>query len=139
MILIASREERDIIKALRGLGAPESTSGLTAQVLELKRQISHLEIDKAKIQETHAREERELRHMIGLEKNRQEVEIAQAKRESTLTVREENLKADKARFEDQLKFNTARFETMEKYLKEMLSDILGRLPNINVKMTGGLS
>lgn len=69
------------------------------------------------------------------QKKRQEVELAQAKRDTELTVREGNLAADTKRFEEQLKFNTERFTTMEKYLKEMMTDILGRLPNVNMDIT----
>ena|SRR5579872_2352644 len=135
MIVITSREENELLKRLRALGPLSETSGLTAEVLTLKRQIQELEISKAKIIEEQDTRERELRHMIGLEKKRQEVEIEQAKRETALSVREENLKADKARFEEQLSFNTKRFETMEQYLKGMLTDILGRLPNVNMRIT----
>ncbi len=136
MILIASREERELIQRLRAIGAGESVSvsGLSAEVLTLKQQIAQLNIDKSKIEEEHAREDRELRHMIGLEKRRQEVEIQQAKKDTELTVREGNLAAEKTRFEEQLKFNTERFSTMEKYLKDMLTDILKRLPNVTMNI-----
>lgn len=132
MILIASREEGELLKRLRELGPLTETSALSAQVITLKKQIADLEINKSKITEEHERQDRELRHMIGLEKNRQEVELVQAKKDTELTVREGNLAAEKARFEEQFKFNTQRFETMEKYLKDMLTDILKRLPNINM-------
>lgn len=131
MILIVSKEEQELIKRLRDL-APAGP--LSEEVLNLKREIADLTIKRDQQKETHDREERELRHMIGLEKNRQQVEMEQAKREATLTVREENLKAQQERFEEQLKFNTARFEKMESYLKDMLTDILGRLPNVNVRI-----
>lgn len=132
MLVIASKEEKQIIQSLRELGGVDKVSGLSAEVLDLKRQISELEISKSKKQEEFDKEERELRHMIGLEKKRQEFEIEQAKRETTVLVREENLAEDKKRFTEQLEFNTKRFETMEKYLKDTLSDVLDRLPNINV-------
>ena len=135
MILIASREEKELIQRLRTLGPLSDVGPLSAEVLTLKRQIAELEINKAKIEEEHATRDRELRHMIGLEKKRQEVEIAQAKKDTELTVREGNLAAEKTRFEEQLKFNTERFSTMEKYLKDMLTDILKRLPNVSMKIT----
>ncbi len=137
MILIASKEEKELIQRLRTIGSGEgaSVSGLSQQVLMLKEQIAQLQIDKSKIEEQHAKEERELRHMIGLEKKRQEVELVHAKKETELTVREGNLAAEKVRFSEQLKFNTERFETMEKYLKDMLTDILQRLPNVNMDIT----
>src|SRR5438132_759868 len=110
MIVIVSKEEKELIERLRKL---EPVSALSEQVLTLKRSIADLEIQKSKREEEHAKQERELRHMIGLEKKRQEVEIAQSKKDTELTVREGNLAADKKRFEENLKFNTERFEKME--------------------------
>lgn len=131
MIVIVSKEEKELIERLRKL---EPVSALTDQVLMLKKQIAELEITKSKREEEHAKQERELRHMIGLEKKRQEVEIAQAKKETELNVREGNLAAERARFEENLKFNTTRFEAMEKYMKETLTDVLARLPNVSMEI-----
>lgn len=145
MILIVSREEKELVTRLRDLGSvgPETVPALTAEVVALKRQLVDLEVSKSKITEDFEKRERELRHMIGLEKQRQEQEreqakvtLAQAATAATLDVRTENLAADKRRFEEQLAFNTERFSTMEKYLKDMLADILQRLPNVNVKLKG---
>lgn len=134
MILIVSREEKELLQRLRAM---VPAGPLSEEVLTLKRQIADLEITKAKKEEEFARQDRELRHMIGLEKKRQEVEMAQAKQEAMLGVREENLKAERARFEEQLTFNTKRFETMEKYLKDMIGEILARLPNVTMKIQQG--
>lgn len=136
MIVMVSKEEKELLQRLRSL---EPVGALSEQVIRLKKELSDLEIKKSKMAEDHAREERELRHMIGLEKKRQEVEIAQAKRETELSVREGNLKADKERFEANLKFNTERFEKMETYMKEMMQSILLRLPNVNVELSRGAS
>ena len=108
---------------------------LPHQILTLKKQIAELEITKAKREEEFARQERELRHMIGLEKKRQEWEIEVAKKDTALNVREENLALSTKRFEDQLQFNTERFEKMESYLKDMMTSILERLPNVNLELT----
>lgn len=135
VIVIASKEEKELLTRLRQLPI-ESVSALSVDVVKLKAEIANLEIEKAKKQEEHAREERELRHMIGLEKKRQEVEMAQAKRETELSVREGNLKAERERFEANLKFNTDRFQSMEAYLKDMMKEILTRLPNVNVELAG---
>lgn len=131
MIFILSRDERELIARLRSF---DKVGPLSEEVTRLKREIADLEINKGKTVEDHARQERELRHMIGLEKKRQEMEIAHAKREAVIETREQNLKVQQERFTEQLAFNTQRFETMEKYLKDMLSDILTRLPNVNVEM-----
>ena len=131
MILFLSKDERELVERLRKL---EPLGALSEEVMKLKREIATLEINKSKAKEDHDRQERELRHMIGLEKKRQEVEIEQAKRETTLKVREENLKSEREQFEKNLKFNTERFEAMETYLKGMMTDILARLPNVNVEL-----
>lgn len=139
MIIIASREEKELLQRLRQVPTTtnDSTVALTAEVVTLKRQIADLEIQKSKKEEYAARQERELRHMIGLEKKRQEVEIEAAKRETQIAIRESNLAADKKRFEEQLKFNNERFEKMEGYLKDMMGQVLERLPTVTVDMKRG--
>lgn len=134
MVIFTTKQERELLDRLRLLGTTGDASVLSAEVIKLKTQISDLEIAKSKLTEQHEREERDLKHMIGLEKKRQEVELAQATREAKLAVREENLAHERKQFEQQLAFNTERFTTMEKYLKEMLSDILKRLPDVSLRM-----
>ena len=141
MIIFLSKHERELIDRLRSIGGSGETAALTDEVLTLKREIADLEVGKSKLTEEFGKRERELRHMIGLEKNRQEQErqqaviaLKQASVAAKLEVREENLAADKRRFEEQLAFNTERFSTMEKYLKDMLSDILQRLPNVSMNI-----
>jgi hypothetical protein len=105
---------------------------LQAEVITLKRQVSDLEIQKAQKQEEFSRGERELRHKVGLEKNRQEVELAQARREAVLDVREANLAADRKRFEEHVKFIEERFADQTAFLKDSFQNVLSRLPNVNV-------
>lgn len=138
MIIIASREEKELLERLRRFERDETDRRAThiKQVTDLRAEIETLKIEHSRKQEERAREERELRHMIGLEKKRQEFEVESAKKETALKVREENLTADRKRFDEQMAFNTARFEKMEVYLKEMMSEILGRLPNVNVELNG---
>jgi len=139
MIFILGRRERELIERLRSIGGAAGAAGLTDEVLSLKRQIADLHVQRSQITEDFEKRERELRHMVGLERQRQEeerkqqvVKIDQASAAARLEVREANLVAEKERFEEQLTFNTERFATMEKYLKDMLADILARLPNVNV-------
>lgn len=127
------REIKEQIAALRvekRVVSQELT--LTEEVVRLKKDIVELEIKKSQKDEAHAKEDRELRHMIGLEKKRQEFEIEQSKRETTVTVREENLAADKKRFEDQMKFHDERFTAEVGYLKGLLGEVLERLPTVTV-------
>ena len=51
MIVIASKEEKEILRHLREIGGVEKVSNLTEQIVTLKRQISDLEISKSKKQE----------------------------------------------------------------------------------------
>lgn len=103
-----------------------------AEVLKLREEIETLKIEKGRKEEESARKEREIEHKVGLERKRQEFEMEAAKREATLTVREENLAADRKRFEDQMAFHEKRFSEEVTYLKEMVGQVLERLPNVTV-------
>lgn len=105
---------------------------LEDQIIDLKKKVVELEIQKDKKQEEFDRRERELTHMIGLEKKRQEVETKQAKQEATLAVREENLAAERKEFDKQMKFREERFDGEVAYLKGLMEKILDRLPNVTV-------
>jgi hypothetical protein len=121
--LRAARKERD-----------EATDRVTLadEVVDLKKQIVDLEINKSKLTEEHAREKREVTHMVGLERKRGEFEVERASKQATLVVREENLAHDKAKFEEHLAFMNDRFGQEVGYLKELMSEMLGRLPTVTV-------
>ena len=139
MIFIHSREEKELIQRLRQLNGLDQVGNLTAELIALKKQVTDLEIQRAQKQEEWDRGDRELRHMIGLEKKRQEFEIDAAKQSTMLTVRQENLEADKKRFSEEMAFQRERFEKEVGYLKEMMADILARLPNISMEIHRGPS
>ncbi|KKK93068.1 hypothetical protein LCGC14_2696590, partial [marine sediment metagenome] len=82
--------------------------------------------------EDRAKKDREIEHKVGLERTRQKFEGEQAKREAIVTVREENLTADRTRFEEQMKFQQDRFTEEVKYLKEMVGQVLKRLPTAEI-------
>lgn len=112
---------------------------LDKEIAKLKEQITGLRIEKSKLDEDNAREKREVMHMVGLERKRQEAEAEQAKkdlenakREATLAVREENLKAERAAFEQSMKFQEERFKKEVGYLKDLMGQILERLPTVTV-------
>lgn len=107
----------------------KSVTDLANKVKSLRQEVETLEISKAQREEEFEREEREIEHKIGLERKRQEFEIDAAKREALVSVREENLDADRKRFEDQMKFQEERFTKEVGYLKEMLTEIVQRLPS----------
>ncbi len=106
-------------------------------VSALREQIETLRIEKGRREEEIARKERDIEHKVGLERKRQEFEITQAKRETTVAVREENLTADKARFEEQMNFTRERFTTEVGYLKEMMGEMMKRLPSAEILATIG--
>jgi hypothetical protein len=108
-------------------------------VIDLKRQITDLEIAKAKIVEDNAREKREVTHMVGLERKRQEFEAEQAtksienaRERALLEVREENLDAERKAFDKSMDFQQKRFEKEVGYLKDLMGQILERLPTVTV-------
>jgi hypothetical protein len=103
-----------------------------ASLKQLREQIETLTIEKNRREEDFSRREREVEHKVGLERKRQEFEISQAKRETSVTLREENLKADRARFEEQMKFHDERFSTEVGYLKDMVGQMLKRLPSTEI-------
>lgn len=105
-----------------------SVADLGQKVRQQREELETLKIEKARREEEYARKEREIEHKVGLERERQKVELENAKRDATLTVREENLKADRKRFEEQMKFQEERFTKEVGYLKDMLADIVKRLP-----------
>lgn len=102
---------------------------LRRQITGLQENLETLKLEKARKDEDFERQKREVEHKVGLERKRQEFEVSSAKREATLSVREENLKADRERFESQMKFQNDRFEKEVGYLKEMMKTIVERLPS----------
>jgi hypothetical protein len=126
---IAELHKEAIEKVEGELKGIRSISDLTSKVKTLRGEVETLSIEKGRKEEEFARKEREIEHKVGLERKRQEQEIALSKRESTVSVREENLKADRDRFEGQMKFQEERFTKEVGYLKEMLGDIVQRLPS----------
>jgi len=107
----------------------KTVADLSTRVKELREQCEKLEIETGRKQEEFARKEREVEHKIGLERKRQEFELESGKKDAVLKVREENLAADQKRFEEQMKFHDDRFTAEVGYLKEMLADVVKRLPS----------
>lgn len=103
--------------------------------LKLREEIETLKIEKGRKEEEFARKEREIEHKVGLERKRQEFELTSGKKEAELNVREENLKADRKRFEDQMRFHEKRFTEEVTYLKDMIGQVMERLPNVAVTGT----
>jgi hypothetical protein len=127
------KEANRQLKVIEGkkAGTLEETK-LNEEIIRLTKEKVNKEIELDKVKETHARERRETEHMIGLERKRQEFEIESAKRDVTLTVREENLKAQQERFEENMQFMRERMEGELTRLNGLTSEILERLPVVKV-------
>lgn len=112
----------------------ESTK-LADEIVKLKKELVDLEIQKDRATETHDREKRDVEHMVGLERKRQEFEVVAAKREISISIREENLKADRERFEEQMQFMSQRMEKEVTYLQSIATQLMERLPSVEVNKT----
>ena len=109
----------------------------TAERNKLRDQIAELKREKATLTEDNNRKIRETEHKTGLLKVRQEHEVANARRETELSVREENLKADKRRFADEMEFQRKHLQGEVDRIDGVLKAILERLPVIDVALSGG--
>lgn len=111
----------------------------TREVNSLKREITDLTIRKDKLEEDNARELREAEHKAGLLLTASEQDVANAKRETTIEVREENLKADRARFDEHMRFRDEHFQREIARFQELAQGLMDRLPVIEVSLEGGAS
>ncbi len=121
------------LAAVRGdLAGGRQAVQLHGEVIRLQQELSALQIRESNIKEQHAREERELTHMIGLQKKAQDQELVNARREAVQAVREENLAAERKRFDHHMSFREKRFTEEVGYLKDLMGQILERLPTVTV-------
>lgn len=118
-----------VAKVSEELAGIRSLRDLSAKVKQLREEAETLKIEAARKEEDYQKREREIEHKVGLERERQKVELENAKREATVSVREENLKADRERFAEQMKFHEERFTAEVGYLKEMIGTLAERLPS----------
>ena len=107
--------------------------------IELIEEVTKLKVEKADLQirieaqkAAYERGDLEIKHMIGLEKKRQEVEISTARREAILAVKEENLKAKQEQFDASMKFREEQFKSEMARMQGFLEEITKRLPVVNV-------
>lgn len=110
---------------------------LTQQIAKLKKDLTDLEIQKDKKDEEHARKEREVLHQVGLvrqefeiEKGEHERELEFAKKEAKLELRQENLDQERKLFQKEMEFVKERFTEEQEQTRKLMTEILGRLPNV---------
>lgn len=130
--LVESRIKAAVDSALMEVtGALKEREELSKKVAELQETISKLKIQSEEVKAANARNEAEIEHRVGLHKKRVEFEIEQAKNNALIEVREQNLKKAEEGYEAQMRFNNERFEKEVGYLKDILTDLMGRLPRVN--------
>lgn len=133
-----------ILKEIKGVstrlaeveGQLEASKGLlslTSEHIDLQKSLTELQVEYDREKEKHDREKREVEHMVGLERKRQEFEVEAAKRDVKLTVREENLKEDRGRFEKEMEYTRKRFEEEVSRIEDLTKQILKRLPTVSIE------
>lgn len=114
------------------LGKIKTIQHLNAKVKDLREQAETATIEKDRREEEYSRKDREVEHKVGLERTRQKFEVEQAKRETTVHVREENLEADKERFKGEIEFQRKHLEGEIGSLRELVQGMLKRLPSAEI-------
>lgn len=134
--LVGSKVEAAISAMLRdvdnSLSKAQALLNAGVELKTIRDQVETLKIEKLRVTEEFERKEREIEHMVGLERRRQAQELELAKREVSVQAGEEALKADRQRFEDQLKFMATRFEEEGKYQRDLLTQMMARLPSAEI-------
>jgi hypothetical protein len=105
---------------------------LSSEVEKLRETISSLQIDKSRIEEKFAKERREIEHKVGLHRLRATEELKLAKKEAKIEAREAALVESEKRFGEQLQFHEKRFTEEVTYLKDMVGQVLKRLPSAEI-------
>lgn len=120
---------------IHGLRAEKDS---TAEVTSLKRQVENLRIEKARLTEDNDRKIRETEHRVGLLKIQQQHDVDNAKRETMVQVREENLARDQQRFEAQMEFQRTQLQGEIHRVERILEQVLERLPNFDATVSAAL-
>jgi|SRR5215216_1090872 len=149
MELLTRKTREDLIEEIAGLRADvkalqkervaaREELSLADQITGLKRKIADLKVDESRLKEQHARERREVEHQVGLQRKRQDFEVESAKRETELTVREENLHAEQERFDRDMSFQREELGNQVGYLKDLMEKLFERLPSASMTLKGAL-
>lgn len=133
-LLAEIRDLKRVVAELNGeRDAARKELGLADEVAKLKEQIATLKVEKSRIDEEHAREKREVEHATGLLRKQADWERTKAVDEAKLKVREENLTAERKRFEEQIEFHKEQIKTEVDRLEKLLSGLMERLPTVTVE------
>lgn len=131
-----AEEIRTLSKRVGELKGERDAIGSEAKLLktigELEKEKTSKQIELDRVKEEHEREKREIDHKIGLHRQRVEQEIELSRKEAVLDVREENLKKDRERFEQEMDYTRKRFSEEVERLTGLQKEILERLPTWKV-------
>lgn len=111
----------------------------TTQVVKLRQDVETLKLEKSRLTEDNDRKIRETEHKVGLLKTKQDHEVANARRETELEVREKNLAADEKRFRDEMKFQREHMQREVDRFDGIAKALMERLPTIEVNLDGGVT
>lgn len=138
-----SAEIRRLTKSIAELkgerDANREVIGLQDRVKDLQEAITELEITKSQLEESHARQLREVEHKIGLDRKRSEQEADLAKKDAVLAVREENLSHERETFKKEMAFMRSRMEAEVSAMQTLMGQILERLPTVTVEKSISLT
>lgn len=110
----------------------------TAQVRRLEQDVEKLKLEKARLTEDNDRRIRETEHKVGLLKTKQDHDVEHATRLAKLQIREENLSADRERFQAEMEFQREHLQREVDRVESILGKVLERLPNIDAALTVGI-
>lgn len=130
-IALLSERIEELTGQIRALGKEKDQTG---KVNQLTREITELEISKAKLVEDNAREVREVEHRVGLLQKKQEQDVEHATRMAKLEVQEGNLQTERDRFEKEMAFQREHFTKESENTREILTQVLAALPNVNATL-----
>ena len=122
VLAVLATAEFDVLNAVQ----------LTSERDRLKRQIADLEISRDKKQEDFDRKQREIEHSLGLHKAQVEWEVEEASARARLEVETANLATEREAFEERMTFMQDRFEEESKYQRNLLGQMMERLPSAKI-------
>jgi hypothetical protein len=110
----------------------------TAEVKRLEQAVERLKLEKDRLTEQNDRKIRETEHKVGLLKTRQDHDVEHATRMAKLAVREQNLSADRERFQAEMEFQREHLQREVDRIESILGKVLERLPNIDAALKVGV-
>lgn len=124
-------EISELTREVRGLRQERDN---TAELNTLRQQVETLKLEKDRLVESNDRKIRETEHAVGLLKQKNEQDTANAIREAELKVREDNLSIEQERFKADMDFRTKHMaEEMDRF-EGVLQQVLERLPILQANM-----